>query len=273
MGMAPGLRIFEGRFADRTKAYGLEDTSGWWNTIEAGDLDNDGDTDLLAGNLGLNSRLRASVKEPVSILMRDIDDNGSLDQVLAYYNQGEEYPFITRDQLVKQVPAFKTKFLRYESFRNVRVHDILSPGGAPYMKKSVKNFASVVLENSGDGKFMVHPLPVEAQMFPVFSMKLEDVNSDGYQDILAVGNLTAVQPDIGRYDSGYGLILMGDSAGGFSALESRLSGFIVPGEGRDIQVVRTAGGDRIFLVARNNDGMLHFRQGPQTTKRRRQIPR
>lgn len=253
------MQTEDGRFSDKTKEYGLDETSGWWNTVEVADVDNDGDADILAGNLGLNSRLRASVKEPVSILMRDIDENGSLDQILAYYNQGKEYPFITRDQLVKQVPALKAKFLRYESFRNVQVHDILPQEGIRYVKKTAKTFASIILENDGNGKFTGRPLPAEAQLFPIFSMHIEDLNGDGNKDILGVGNLTAVQPDIGRYDAGYGVALIADGRGGYAAVSSRVSGFVVPGEGRDIEVVKAAG-RRIVLVARNNEGLIQFDQ-------------
>jgi hypothetical protein len=253
------MQTEDGRFSDKTRESGLGETSGWWNTVEVADLDNDGDADILAGNLGLNSRLRASVKEPVSILMRDIDENGSLDQILAYYNQGKEYPFITRDQLVKQVPALKAKFLRYESFRNVQVHDILPQEGIRYVKKTANTFASIIQENDGKGKFTGRPLPAEAQLFPIFSMHIEDLNGDGNKDILGVGNLTAVQPDIGRYDAGYGVALKADGRGGYVAVSSRMSGFVVPGEGRDIEVVKAAG-RRIVLVARNNEGLIQFDQ-------------
>lgn len=246
-------------FIDKTTAFGLADTSGWWNTLEADDMDNDGDIDLMVGNIGLNSRLRASVQHPVSILIRDIDNNGSLDPILTYYNGDREYPFITRDQLVKQVPGFKTKYLRYESFRHVSVNDLVAAGSSGYIKHAAKLFASVYLENTGRGRFIVRILPAEAQLFPIFSMKTADLNGDGNMDILAVGNLTAAQPDIGRYDSGYGLALLGDGSGGFEAVDSRDSGFIVPGEGRDVESVKNEKNQKIYLVARNNDGMLVFR--------------
>ncbi|HEX8040621.1 MAG TPA: VCBS repeat-containing protein [Chryseosolibacter sp.] len=251
----------EGHFENRTKDYDLEETSGWWNTIEAADLDEDGDMDFVAGNWGLNSRLKTSTAQPVSLLVSDIDKNGSLDQILTYYNQGKEYPFISRDQLVKQVPSFKTRFLKYESFRNVRVNDILPDERAGSLRRTAKNFASVWLENTGDGKFAVHQLPQEAQLFPILSMKIDDVNGDGHADILAAGNLNAVQPDIGRNDAGYGLILLGDGKGQFSAIDHQRSGFFVPGEGRDIESLRDGSGGRIVLVGRNNDKLLVLKQG------------
>ena len=253
------IQTSQENFIDQTKEFGLGDTAGWWNTLEADDLDKDGDIDFVAGNAGLNSRLRASIQQPVSMLIRDIDGNGSLDPILTYYNGGHEYPFITRDQLVKQVPSLKTRYLRYESFKDVSVSDLLSGGRREFVKNTAKTFATVFLENTGNGKFAIHPLPSEAQLFPVYAMQIEDLNQDGNRDILAVGNLDAVQPDIGQYDAGYGVVLLGDGKGGFAAVEPRKSGFVVPGQGRDIEVVTTSNGRKVYLVARNNDTMLLFR--------------
>ncbi len=253
------IQTSDRRLVDRTSDYDLQDTSGWWNTIVASDMDDDGDIDFVAGNSGLNSRLRASGKEPVGLFIGDVDDNGSLDQILTYYNQGHEYPFISRDQLVRQVPFLKTRFLKYEAFRDVQIRDIFPTGSRNYLVKTAVNFASAYLENTNDGKFTVHPLPTEAQLFPIFSLETDDVNNDGHKDILAVGNLSAVQPDIGRYDAGYGLILLGDGKGKFTAIRASISGFFVPGEGRDVKALRAANGGRLYLVGRNNDGLMLFK--------------
>lgn len=252
------IQTENGRFENKTHDYNLGDTNGWWNTIVASDMDNDGDVDLIAGNLGLNSRLRASVKEPVSIFIEDIDKNGTLDHLLAYFNEGKEYPFISRDQLVKQVPPLKRKFLRYESFRDVQVMDIFADECEKCLSKISVNFSSIYLENTGDGQFIVHQLPKEAQLFPIFSFEITDVNLDGHADILAVGNLHAAQPEIGRHDAGYGLLLLGDGRGKFEAIANRESGFFVQGEGRAIESLMSAKNSRIYLVGRNNDGLLLF---------------
>jgi enediyne biosynthesis protein E4 len=249
-----------GKFLNRTVEYGLEHTNGWWNTIYKADVDNDGKPDFLVGNRGLNSRLRASVDEPVELVAGDIDSNGSIDPVLTYYNKGERYPFASKDQLVKQVPGLKKKYLKYGDFKNAKLEDIIPPARQQeFIHRKAELFASVWLKHTDDGKFTVNQLPVDAQLFPVFSFLMEDINKDGYQDILMVGNWYAVQPDIGRHDAGYGLVLLGSKAGDFVPQSPVNSGFLIRGEGRDIRSITTAKGERIIFVSRNNDTLITFK--------------
>ena len=248
-----------GLFQDDTNTSGLGYTNGWWNSIASNDFDNDGDLDFIIGNFGLNSRLRASRKEPVSIYIGDIDNNNSLDQIMTYYNAGVSYPFVSRDQLIKQVPSLKRKFLKFENYREVLINDIISSEAiSKFSKKDVFTFASVYLENRGDGTFATRNLPIEAQLFPIYGLCIEDVDKDGYPDVIAVGNLNAVQPDIGRYDAGYGVVLKSDGKGGLDCLSPEQSGFIVRGEGRDVKSVNTSKNKKIFLVSRNNNSLVVF---------------
>jgi hypothetical protein len=254
------LQDSSGYFDDRTAAFGLGKTNGWWNTIAAADFDGDGDTDFVAGNLGLNSRLKAAPRQPVKLYVGDMDQNGGIDHLLTYFNDDVQHPFISRDQLVKQVPSFKREFLKYGTFRQVRREDIIpSEELENYTLKQAYCFASVYLENR-DGHFTAHPLPVEAQMFPVFSLCTDDFNGDGMTDLLAVGNLFAIQPELGRYDAGYGLMMLGDGKGRFESRSAGASGFMVKGEGRDIKVLEDAKKNNMYLVSRNNESLLVFRK-------------
>lgn len=248
----------DGTFTSETAHYGFNNTHGWWNTISKSDLDNDGDTDFLVGNVGLNSRLHASKEEPVELTIRDIDLNGSYDPIITYYNNHERYPFISKDQLIKQVPQLKKKFLKYEDFKSVRLEDILSSDkeGEIYLKAEM--FASIWIENKGES-YQIHELPIEAQMFPIFSFLVKDVNEDNHPDILAAGNLYAVQPDLGRYDAGYGLLMLGDGKGNFLPIPMDQSGFEVKGEARDLKAITNSKGERRVLVSRNNDFVLVFK--------------
>ncbi|MEY4931447.1 MAG: hypothetical protein RI909_2171, partial [Bacteroidota bacterium] len=255
------LQQQDGKFIDKTNEFGFGKTSGWWNTIQAADLDADGDLDFLAGNAGLNFRLRASDQEPVELWVGDIDANGSTDPIITYFNDHQRYPFVSRDQLVKQVPPLKRKFLQYADYKNVKLEDILSP---EKLKESVhrkaETFASLWIENKGNGSYQVHELPIEAQLFPIFSMAVYDVNQDGHADILAVGNWFAVQPDIGRLDAGYGLLLLGDGKGNFLPQSVEESGFLVAGESRDVKVLNSGKGEKLIVVSRNNDSVLIFKR-------------
>ena len=249
-----------GRFTDGTKEYGFEKSSGWWNTISQADLDQDGDLDFVVGNAGLNSRLRVSEKEPVELWVGDIDANGSYDPIITYYNNHQRYPFVSRDQLVKQVPPLKRKFLKYDDYKNVKLEDIIPAERMnEFVYRKAQMFSSVWIENKGNQNYQMHELPMEAQMFPVFSFAVHDVNGDGLADILAVGNWHGVQPDLGRQDAGYGLILLGDGKNGFTPQRIRDSGFWVPGEGRDIKVLAGTKGEKRILVGRNNDSVLIFK--------------
>jgi hypothetical protein len=247
-----------GSFINETAEYGMTNTSGWWNTIESGDFDIDGNIDFVVGNLGLNARLRPSKEEPVGILIGDIDNNNSLDHITTYYNQGKRYPFISRDQLVKQIPAMRRQFLKYNNFSDVKLENIVDPlMQQKFLLKEAQTFASVYIKNHGNKKLELLPLPKEAQWFPIFSVCIEDLNDDGKLDIMAVGNFDAVQPDHGRYDAGFGLVLIGDGIKNFAPLEAWQSGFIVRGQGRDIKKIKTMNGN-LFLVARNNDSIKSF---------------
>lgn len=226
-------------FEDRTQEFGFSQTNGWWNTIKSFDLDGDGDLDWLVGNHGLNSRLRASVIEPVELWVGDIDTNGSIDPMITYFNGHKSFPFISKDQLIKQVPSLKRKFLKYDDFRSVVIEDILtSTQRSDFVKKQVVTFASVWVENVGNSKFIIHQLPDEAQFFPIFSFEVTDLNEDKLPEILAVGNWFDKQPDLGRQDAGVGLILQANSTGKWQAIPQKESGFWVDGEARSVHFVQ-----------------------------------
>jgi hypothetical protein len=246
-----------GTFVNETTKFGFTHTNGWWNTIYKTDLDGDGDFDFLVGNAGTNSRLRVAEKEPLELHISDIDLNGSYDPIITYYNNHQKYPFVSRDHLLKQVPTLKKKYLMNENFKSVSLEDILTPGNEVLQKK-VETFNSVWIEDK-EGTYPIHPLPIEAQMFPIFSFLSDDFNHDGHSDILAVGNWYAVQPDFGRYDAGYGLLMLGDGTGNHKAQTFEQSGFYVKGEGRDIKSVTTAKGLQKIIVSRNNDSVLVFK--------------
>ncbi len=248
-----------GNFVKRTEELGLGKSNGWWNTIQFADVDNDGDSDLIVGNHGLNSRFRASEEKPLTMYVSDFDKNGSLEQIICTYNGEKSYPMALRHDLISQMPYLKKKFLKYESYKDATIEDIFSQEQLTESTKlKVYTLSTALFINNGKGKFEARSLPIEAQYSPVYSICLDDFDSDGNKDILIGGNLYKVKPEVGRYDASYGVFMKGDGKGRFKTIKSKESGFFVDGETRDIKKIKIQNSDYV-LVARNNDSPLLFK--------------
>ena len=248
-----------GKFIDQTVQSGLGKSNGWWNRLEAADVDKDGDIDFVIGNHGKNSRFRASLNKPVCMYVNDFDQNGTIEQLICTYNGDKSYPMALRHDLVSQVPSLKKKYLKYENYKNQTITDIFSPEqlkGA--LKLEAYEFSTSILINDGKGKFTLKALPVEAQFAPVFGIELADFDMDGSTDILLGGNFYKSKPEVGRYDASYGLLLQGNGKGDFTSRSARESGIRIEGEVRDIISMR-AGKETLILVARNNEAIVTYK--------------
>jgi hypothetical protein len=237
----------------------LAHSSGWWNSLVAGDFDNDGDTDYLAGNLGLNSRYKASPQKPVCVYGKDYDQNGSFDPVMSHYIMGKSYPAHPRDALISQINGMRSRFTRYEAYGYATFDGVLSKEELKdaYVAKS-ENFESSYIQNLGNGKFSIKPLPVQAQFAPVFGMLVNDFDRDGSLDLLIVGNSYASEVQSGWYDASIGLYMKGDSKGNFIPQQVTKSGFFVNGDGKSIAQLTTSDGSSLILIGCNNDSLKVF---------------
>jgi len=232
----------------------LTDKKGWWNFILPVDLDHDGKTDLVAGNLGLNSRLQATAREPVRLYVYDFDGNGKKDQILSYYLEGRELPFANKDELERQLPILKKKFLYAEDFAKARFTDIFSKEDLSKADVFTADyFSNAVLMNRGNLKFDVMAMPWKAQLSSYRDAVVVDANRDSLPDILLVGNYYENNIQMGRYDADYATLLINQGKGSFST--ESLNGLSIQGQVRHIQKLNL-GGKEAYILARNNDSTM-----------------
>lgn len=258
------LKFFKnskGTFKDVSNTSGLQELSGWWNTIAPGDFDNDGDIDYVIGNQGKNSFYKATEKHPVFITAKDFDGNGSYDAIPSLFlpdQQGEkkEFPAHTRDDMVKQIISTRSKFQNYKSFSIATMDEIFTPeqrSGA--LRVSANYFQSSYVENLGEGKFSIKPLPVQAQVSVLNGILVDDFNGDGNLDVVINGNDYGTEVSVGRYDALNGLVLKGDGKGNFKGLSILESGIYIPGNGKAIVKLKSSKG-KYLLAASQNRGEL-----------------
>lgn len=225
-------------------------TGGWWNCLKAGDVDGDGDIDLVAGNLGTNSRIKATQTTPAELYTGDFDQNGTIEQIINCADEtGKLYPMLLKQEFQKQMPGIKKKYVKYTEYAGQQIDQLLNESQLRSAVVKQANLAeSVVLLNTGQGKLTLKPLPMEAQLSPVCGIEISDVNSDGKMDLVMGGNFYDVLPELGRYDASYGLVLLGLGNGQFNALSAKASGLVAKGQVR--RVKRLAQGQ--FVFAKNN---------------------
>lgn len=235
----------------------LTDKKGLWTFVLPIDIDNDGDIDFIAGNLGRNSRLRPETDAPVRMYYDDFDDNGKKEQIITHQVGGREILFATKGELDRQLPILKKKFLYAEDFARAAPSDIIGKDRLGAAAKFEADFMdNAVLINDGKLGFTVKSLPWQAQLSTYRSATVFDANRDGYADIFLVGNDFQSNIQMGRYDADYGTVLINDRKGNFSYVS--VEGLVLRGQSRRVRKLQST--VPTFIVARNDDStqLLRF---------------
>lgn len=238
----------------------LSAQKGWWNFALPFDADGDGDLDVLAGNNGKNSRLQPTVKEPVRMYFADFDGNGQREQVLTYYLNGRELPFANKDEMQKQMPILKKRFLMAEDFAKSDLSGLFPNGKLKDAAVLTADyFDNALFINNGKGGFTVQSLPWQAQLTPYRSAAVMQLNNDGLPDVLLGGNFYENNIQMGRYDADYGTALINKGNGVFEP--ASLQPLQIKGQVRQLVPLKIKN-STAYLVVRNNDSALVIKQIP-----------
>ncbi len=235
-------------------ATSLDSLHGWWNVVEAVDLDKDGDQDLILGNQGSNLHYKPSMENPMKMWVNDFDDNGTIEQIVTQHANGKDYPIHQKKELTEQMVKLKKQNLKASDYAKRSV-DELFPAEIfenSIMKKSAIS-ESVIAINEGGGKFRIQSLPSEVQLSCVCGITCSDVNGDGHIDLIMGGNNFEFKPQFSRLDANYGSVLLGDGNLGYKWQDYDSSGFFVKDEIKHIKQFKDRNGKSFMIAAINNN--------------------
>ena len=258
-----GVRVFanrEGRFEESTEELGLGGTTGWWNAVAAGDIDGDGRIDLIGANHGTNTIFKASGENPVKLWAGDLSRNGMTEQILSISKGGTDYPVALRHDLIAEVPDLAGKYPDYASYAGQSVQEIFSEEALSQTSHhQATMLRSMVFWNREEG-FEGQPLPMRAQLAPMYAVDLVDLTGDGHLEVIMGGNLYEVKPQAGPYDASRGVVLSWDEqSGSLQSLPPHQSGLSVEGEIRGVLSLETEGttGQHILIVRYNEPPIIY----------------
>jgi hypothetical protein len=255
------IHIFKNDNGVFQKESTIPNSNGWWNRVEAADLDGDGDLDFVLGNWGLNTKFKATPERPLTMYVNDFDNNGKSECLINWYPPLDPmaYPFPTKQELTLQLPALRKQILRYADYGNKTYESLFPPElRSKSLRYDADYLQSAILWNN-NGNFELGALPVEAQVSPVFGIVADDLDGDGKMDIWLGGNFYALKPQVGRHNASRGVYLKGNGGRSFTCISPRQSGIKVEGEVRDAGIIQVNGSKHI-IVARNNARVLLFEQ-------------
>lgn len=254
------IRIFtfsEGKLPETTAAFGFENTEGLWNCLLVKDINGDGKPDILAGNQGLNSRLRTSATSDLRMIVNDFDQNGTLDPILAQYEDQKTIPWVLKTALLRQIPSLRKQLLTYESYQHKTLEELFPKAvWAKSLTLRAQILETSLWVNSSGGAFQRTMLPIEIQSAPVYSITAVSAKRKPPYLVFG-GNQSRIKPEMGTQMGSYGWVLEPVRKNQWKALLPEESGLFVTGEIRDLIQLRIENKPNL-VVLRNNDTPLVF---------------
>ncbi len=252
----PRIFGFDGEVFREVKT-NLGDYFGWFYAISAGDLDNDGDMDLVLGNHGSNSYLYATREAPLSLWLNDFDNNGTVDNILAIEkSKGKDMPVMLKNAMADQISAIKKQSIKHAVYAKKSIQELFSPEQIKKAGKKRCNYMlSAIAWNDGEGQFRMEALPEESQLSSIKTVLLTDVDQDGDLDMLTGGNDYNLIPQFSRLDASFGGLLLNEGEDHFRFVDEQQANLWVEGEVKDILPVKV-GGQNMYLFLRNNAAPL-----------------
>ncbi|WP_245843484.1 VCBS repeat-containing protein [Niastella vici] len=250
--MAPRIFTFKGDHFIEVKS-DLNELYGWWQTVVAADVNNDGKTDLVLGNVGDNFYLHPDKEDPVKLWINDFNSNGSEDKILTRTYEKRDVPVFLKREMQEEIPSIKKENLQHKDYARKSIQELFPE--EMIEKSNVKLFnytKTIVAINNGNGQFTIQPLPYEAQLSLTNAILCTDINKDGFPDLVLGGNKSGFPPQFGKLDASYGDVLINNGKGSFTWLPSRQTGLLVEGEVRDITLIAGTG-ENYIVFARNDD--------------------
>ncbi|MBW1295457.1 VCBS repeat-containing protein [Aquimarina litoralis] len=229
----------------------LDKVSGWFNTIEATDIDKDGDIDFILGNRGLNSIYQSNEEKPTRMYINDFDNNGTVEQIVTQTINGKDVPIHLKKEITAQINILKKQNLKFSEYATKSIDELFSKEILENtIIKEVNTFSSLIAYNNGDLTFEIKELPKETQLSCICDIETEDINNDGYLDVIVAGNNYNFKPQFSRLDASRGNVLLGNEKGGF--VNQKNSGFLVEDEVRAMRWMKNKSGDKYLLVGIND---------------------
>jgi hypothetical protein len=248
-----------GTLVNRTKDYGLDNSCGWWNSIQAGNFNGDGTIDYVLGNFGLNHSYNVSESEPLKLIYKDFDNNGVIDPFMIMKYTDGYHPIPSRNEFLNVFPQKSGEYETYVSYAKTTAEEVLEElgmDGAPTLEAI--RLESCFLLGGIDNLPILDPLPVKAQFSPLFGLTGSDFNGDRKTDLLCAGNFYSNNVNDGPYSASTGGILSFATKNKVDFTRGNENGFYVPADARALARLVMKDGRQLFLVACNDDSLRVF---------------